>query len=96
MQGCSLTKEATGKSSSKQLCSLGGVDKTSSKGEKIQTVLPVTFAPEFKCACIRQLEIAVVRVYNTKEPIPFSQHWWLQLLMVLATQVIRAESFVRR
>ena len=75
---------------------MGGVDKTGGKDEKIQTVLPVTFALELKCAYIRQLEIAVVGVYNTKELTPYSQHWWLQLLMVLATQVIRAESFLRR
>ena len=75
---------------------MGGVDKTGSKDEKIQTVLPVTFASEFKCAYIRQLEIAVVGVCNTKELMPYSQHWWLQLSTVLATQMIRAESFLRR
>lgn len=75
---------------------MGGVDKTGGKDEKKQTVLPVTFAPEWKCAYIRHSEIAVVGVYNTKELIPHSQHSWLQLLMVLATQVIRAESFLRR
>lgn len=91
-QGCLLSKEAIG--SSKNLRGLGGVDKTGSKDEKIQTVLPVTFGPEFKCAYLRQLEIAVV--YNTKELIPCSQHWWPQLLMVLASRVIRAESFLRR
>lgn len=64
--------------------------------EKIQAVLPVTSALEFKCAYVRQLEIAVVRVCHTKELIPYSQHRWLQLLMVLATQVIGAESFLRR
>lgn len=89
-------KEAIRNSSSKQLCSLGGGDKTGSKDEKVQGILPVTFAPEFKCAYTRQLKIAVVGLYNTKEMTPYSQHWWLQLLMVLATQVVRAESFLRR
>lgn len=62
-----MTKDAIRKSSSKQHCSFGGVDKTGSKDEKVHAVLSVTFAPAFKCSYTRQLEIAVVGVYNTKE-----------------------------